>query len=210
MAKKKFFNEDRNFYTIITKFFDIVLLNILFLLCCIPIITIGASATALYSMTMKMVKNEEPSIIRGFFSAFKENFKQSLPITLLMIFIFSLVLADLYILGKSKSSSATIMSGGGIAILLLVVAVAGYAFPLLAKFENTVKNTILNAGKIAIAYLPWTIVILAINIAPIVWLLASPETFMKVSTLWLCVGAGVSAYVNSMILVRIFEKFIEE
>lgn len=210
MAKNRKFKEDHNFYTFMLKVFDVIILNFLFLLCCIPVITIGVSATALYSMMMKMVRNEEPGVAKGFFKAFKENCKQSLPMTLLMLLIIVLVLADLQIFAKSDASYAGIMYSGGLAILLAVVAVAGYAFPLLAKFENTVKNTIMNAAKIAVAYLPWTIVILLVNIAPVVILLLNPQFFVRISTLWLCVGAGVSAYLNSMILVRIFDKFIEE
>ena len=61
----------------LSKICDMVCLNILWLICSIPIITIGASTAALYTVMLKMVKNEEGYIFRGFFKAFKSNFKQS-------------------------------------------------------------------------------------------------------------------------------------
>lgn len=206
MAKNGIFNSENPFYQVLAKIFDVIILNALFLLCCIPIITIGSSATALYYMTMKMVKDEEPGIFKGFFKAFKDNFKQSFPMTLLMILAFGILALDMHILGNSEGSASTILYGGAIAFMIVVAAIASYAFPMLARFENTVKNTIMNAGKLALAYLPVTILILVVNVGPIVWFFVSPATFAYVFKIWICIGVGASAYFNSILLLRIFEK----
>lgn len=75
MAAKDIFRPDNLFSEVMTKIFDILLLNILWLICCIPVITFGASTTALYYVMMKLVRDEENGIVRGFFKAFKENFR---------------------------------------------------------------------------------------------------------------------------------------
>ena len=71
----------------LTKICDMICLNVIWLICCIPIVTIGASTTALYSVMLKMVKNEEGYIFRSFFKAFKENFRQSTVIWLLFVLV---------------------------------------------------------------------------------------------------------------------------
>ena len=84
----------------------------------------------------------------------------------------------------------------------------GYVFPLLAKFENTVRNTIVNADKIVVARLWQTAVILILNCLPFAWFLISPETFSLV--FWIWVSAGTVAFINSRLLVQIFDEFIPE
>lgn len=70
-----FFNLDSPVMRFLTKVADLIILNILFLICCIPIVTIGAASTALYTVTMKSVRDEESYVIRSYFKAFKDNFK---------------------------------------------------------------------------------------------------------------------------------------
>ncbi|MDY2628975.1 MAG: YesL family protein [Lachnospiraceae bacterium] len=206
MAGFNMFEIDNPFNNIMTKIFDVVLLNFLFLVCSIPVITIGASASALYCMTMKMVDDREAGIIKGFFKAFRENFRKSVPMTLMLIVCMALLMADLHILGQTDNSVSMIMYGGCVALLIAVGAVACYAFPLLAKFENTVKGTLVNAAKIAATHLIQTLIILLINSIPVIWILVSPETFAPVFIIWVLTGTGAAAYVNSIFLVKIFDK----
>ena len=77
-----FFNMDSPVMRFLSRVCDLMILNLLCLICCIPIITIGASITALYSVTLKMVKGEETYIVKGFFHALKQNFKISTIMTL--------------------------------------------------------------------------------------------------------------------------------
>lgn len=206
MAKFNMFQVDNPFNNFMTKVFDVVLLNALFLLCSIPIVTMGASATALYYVMLKLVRDEEGGILKEFFRAWKENLKQSVPMFLIFAVFAGILMADLHILKGSDSSAAMIMYGGCVALLLALGAVAGYAFPLLVRFENTVKGTIVNAGKIAVTHLPQTFLILLINLVPVLWVLISPETFAPVFVIWLVIGSGLAAYLNSIFLVNIFEK----
>ncbi len=204
------FQQDNTFNNIMTKIFDVVLLNVLWLIGCLPIITIGASTTALYYMTMKMVRDEEGGITKGFIRSFKENFRQSVPLTLMFLVFVGVLAADFHILGSSGENSSSMMYGICITILIIGGAVFGYVFPLLAKFENTVRNTLSNAARIALTHLWQTAVIVVLNLLPVIWLLVSPETFAKVFWIWFFAGTGASAYINSMLLVKIFDKFIPE
>ena len=71
----RFFNMDNKFFTVMGRIADLCILNIICLVCCIPIVTAGASITAMYYVTLKMVRNEEAYIVRSFFKSFKDVFK---------------------------------------------------------------------------------------------------------------------------------------
>lgn len=67
----RLFNMDNKFFTVMGRVADLIMLNVVFLICCLPIVTIGASLTALHYVTLKMARNEESYIIRSFFKSFK-------------------------------------------------------------------------------------------------------------------------------------------
>ena len=81
----RLFNMDNKFFTVMGRVADLIMLNVVFLICCLPIVTIGASLTALHYVTLKMARNEESYIIRSFFKSFKQNFKQATVINLIML-----------------------------------------------------------------------------------------------------------------------------
>ena len=90
------FNPDNKFFAFMGKVADLMILNLLCIVCCLPIVTAGASITALYYVTLKIARNEETYIARGFFHSFKENFKQATIIHLIMIVLGALLIFDLY------------------------------------------------------------------------------------------------------------------
>ena len=183
-----------------------MILNLLTLICCIPIITAGDAMTALYYMTVKMVKNEECYIVKGYFKSFKENFKQATIIWLIALLVGIILVGDFLILRNS-----TLSFGKVIMVLITVVAVIYiftmiYIFPVLSRFENTVKNTIRNAFLMSILNLPKTILLVIINLVPTVVLLVTLQA-MPIVILF---GFSVPAYVASMLFVKIFKRFEPE
>lgn len=210
MSLKKMFQSDNVFNHVMTKIFDLMLLSVLWLIGCVPVFTIGASTIALYYVAMKMVRDEEEGIVRSFFRAFRENFRQSIPVTLILFLFIGVLAADFHILGRSEQKIHSLMYSGCITVFLIGTAVFGYVFPLLAKFENTVRNTIANAVKIVVARLWQTAVILILNCLPFAWFLISTETFSLVFWIWVFTGTGTVAFINSRFLVQIFDEFIPE
>ncbi len=81
----RFFNMDNKFFTFMSRVADLIILNLLCIVCCIPVVTIGPSIAAMFYVTLKMVRNEESYIVRGFFKSFKQNLKQGIVINLIML-----------------------------------------------------------------------------------------------------------------------------
>ena len=104
----RFFNMDNKFFTFMGRIADLCILNIICLVCCIPIVTAGASITAMYYVTLKMVRNEEAYIVRSFFKSFKDNFKQATVINLIMIAVGVVLYLDLNVAKNMPGSAGQI------------------------------------------------------------------------------------------------------
>lgn len=206
MAFKDTFRGDSAYSQIMTKVFDVLWLSVLSILCCIPVITIGASLSSLYYVMLKLVRDEETAVTRNYFKAFKQNFLQSLPATLILLVIIGILTADFHILGQNDSQNASIIYGCCVVILLAVAAVFSYIFPLMARYQNTLRKTFENAARLAASHLWQTVVMVVINLFPLGWFLISAETFAAVFWIWIFVGMGIQAFVNSLLIRKIFDR----
>lgn len=201
----KFFNYDSPIMQFLSRVTDIIILNILFIVCSLPVITVGASATALYSVTLKMVKNEESYIFSSFFRAFKNNFKHSTVSWLILLGTGIIVWVDYRILSVSDGSLSRIFSAVLIPVCVFLVLIALYIFPFIARFENTIRNSWKNAFLISIVQLPYTVLLLLILALAIAFTLF--VNFQITGFVWFVMGFSGLAYLNSFLLRRAFRRF---
>ena len=207
----RFFSMDNKFFVFMGKVADLCLLNLVCLACCIPIVTAGASITALYYVTLKMVRNEESYIFRSFFKSFKQNFRQATIIHLIMVAAAVLLYLDTNIVKVMGEPMSQIMSVIFAVFTLVYAMILLYLYPILAKFYNSVKNTFTNAILMAIRHLPYTIIMLIICARPLlIFFVPSLQMQMTLILLLLLFGMAVIAYLNSFFLVKIFDKYIPE
>ena len=186
---------------------DMICLNVMWLICCIPIITIGASTTALYTVMLRMVKNEEGYIFRGFLKAFKSNFKQSTLIWLILLLLGIVWTVDFRVAGFIPGMAGIILSAIFLALGFILLSVMIYIFPLTARYENGIKATFKNALILTVAKLPYTFLMVAIVVSAVFASLWSAFTLLFSLPLWLIIGGALIAWVNSYILRRVFVVF---
>ena len=141
----RIFDMDNKFFRFMSKVADLCILNIICVVCCIPVITAGASITAMYYVTLKMVRNEESYIVRSFFKSFKQNFKQATIINLIMLLIGVVLYVDLNVSKAMQGGAGQIFQIIFMAFVLIYFILFLYVYPVLARFYNTIKNTIKNA-----------------------------------------------------------------
>lgn len=146
--------------------FDIMLLNLLTLFCCIPIITAGASMTAMHYALVHGIEEKQGGIVRLFFDAFRKNFMQATLIWMPILGVLSVVAAFLIRWsGAGGMGEAELIAGVAAALIVLLLAMVFlYAFPLLARYQNTFYKTVLNALRVAMAHIPQTGAMMAIYI----------------------------------------------
>jgi uncharacterized membrane protein YesL len=206
-----FFNYDNPVWRFIGKFGDLIILNILWLVCSIPIFTIGASTTAVYYVTLKLVRDDDGYTIRSFFKSFKENFKQSTAIWLILLAVGMILGVDLYFFTRLYTGSGsfrTVMLTVFLAMVLIYAAVFTYIFPLQARFFNTVKRTFFNAFFMSLRHLFRTIGLITIDGV----LIAAAFIFMipPMLMVFMLFGFPLLAFINSYILAPVFSLYIPE
>ncbi len=191
----------------LNKICDMVCLNVLWLICCIPVVTIGASTTALYTVMLKLVKNEEGYILRGFFKAFRSNFRQSTVIWLIILALGLVCWIDYRVAGMMPGTAGFVMRSIFILLGFFLLAVMIYVFPLIARYENSIRATFQNAMLLAVGRLPYTFVMVAVTVGAVIASLWNTVTLMFAIPLWLLIGGALVAWLNSYILRRVFTIF---
>lgn len=190
---------------------DLIILNLLTILCCIPIVTIGPAITALYYMTMKMVRNEESYIVRGYFHSFRDNLKQGILINLIMLLCGGILALDLLIVRSDQGMLGRILFFIFLIMVVFYTFIYIYVYPVLAKFYNTLKNTFRNAVLMSIRHLPSTIAMFVITLLPILVFMIPVAQLQSIFLLILVLmGPAMLAFFKSFLLVKIFDHYIPE
>ena len=202
----KFFDLDSPLMQALNKVADLMILNILTLVCCIPIITAGASITAMHYMALKMARNEECYIVRDFFKSFKLNFKQATVLWVLVFFILLVLVGDFYIMNHTEMAFANVLK-----VILTVIAFVAlftymFLFPVLAKFDNTIMRTIKNAFFIGIMQFPKTVLMMILSVVPVVLFLLFPQ----ITPIIFCFGISAPAWVSAKLYSGFFKKLEDQ
>ena len=198
----KLFDNEGPLMSFLSKLADLVWLNILTIIFCIPIITAGASLTAMYTVTIKMVNKEEGYISKNFFQAFKKNFKQATIIWIGVMLASILFYGDYRIVTYSGIAFPKALPIALTAVLLLMYCTYLYVFPVLSRYDNTIKNTIKNSFLLSISNLPRTILIIAIHLVLPVAVYFS-QALLPIMFL---MGLTLPAYASSVLFAGIFKK----
>ena len=199
----KIFDLDSPVMRFLNRVGDLLILNILMIICCIPVIAIGAAYTAMHYVVLKMIRDEEGYLIKGFFKSFARNFKQATILWLIMLLIIAVYVGDILIFNYSglEFPKAVVIAVVAVAVVFLMVAV--YIFPLLARFDNTNKNTIKNAVLLAIANLPKTFVMVVIYAVPFVIGYFSTYSIIFIFMFGISLPAYGAAWIYSGIFKRL-------
>lgn len=200
------FSPDSRFMQVISRIADLILLNILFLITCLPIFTIGAAVTALYTMCFRLMREEYSGLFVSYFKAFRENFRQATVIWLLLLVIICPALYYCYIL-FSLDSMLKHFSFLFVIIALLSIMTISYVFPWISQFENGTVQALKNALILSISRLPRTVAVVVINLMPAIVLFISPELFIQISFLWVALYFAAAAYMNTGLLWHVFKPY---
>jgi len=202
----KLFNPENPLMRFLSLCFDLICINIAFIFFSIPLFTIGASLTAMYDVSFCIIKKQNPYIFKTFWSSFKSNFRKAtlcfIPSCLLLLFFAT----DLYLIYFQLPKQYSFIQYPVWILLLIVVSVMVYFFPMLATFENSTKELLKNSILLSMANFPTTVFFLFIQGAIIYFAIQSANNFILVFSIFLFIGFGIIGYVYSVFLIRIFRK----
>lgn len=200
----KIFSIDSPLMIFLGKAADILILNILYIVCSLPIITIGATTTAAYTVTKTLKKGEEISIIKDFFIAFKNNFKTSTLSWLIVIFIGCILVIDFQIASQLPGSLKDILRIIVVMLGIIYLFTLLYLFQYIATFQNKLFTCFKNSILLSIAKLPYSLLFLAIILFSIgvTYILGLGIT----GSFWTLFGFELIIYLTNNMYVRIFDS----
>ena len=187
---------------------DLALVNILFLLCSIPVITLGASAAALYTVSFQMVRGGEKQIARTFFSAFSRNFGQATLLTVIFFLLGAGLFLDLRVMQANPGAFPLVFWVGSGLLALAAAITLPFAFALQARFENSVWKTLKNAFVLAVTHPLIALVAAALALLPLALLLFAPYYLLLSSIFWFLFGFSLTTIANSWLMNRVLQPWI--
>lgn len=200
---------DSRLMTAVRRTADLMILNLLFLFTSIPVFTIGASASALYAVAFRLGTRREQGVVRPYFQAFRQNFRQALPLWLLLLLAGGALIFNLYTL-SGLSGWLRFLSFPFALLGIVYLLAAGYVFPLTALFGNNTVGTLKNALVLGMGRLPRSLLVAAINLFPAVLALREPVTFAQAGIFWLLLYFSAAAYLCALLLRKVFAPYLPE
>ncbi len=196
------FNLDNPFWRFMSKLGDMIMLTVVWLVCCIPIVTIGPATTAMYYVMLKLVRDLEGSVFKQYFKSFKENLKQGMIIGVIMTLLGAILLFDLTFYKDATGQIASLLWWASLIFFIIWAMVSQYIYALLAKFVQTVKRYFMFGLFLSIRHFGYTVLMLLVSAVALIVIYFYPP--------FVLMAMGVVAYVNSKMLVVIFDKYIPD
>lgn len=188
-------------------FCDLVLLNLLFLVSCLPVFTIGAAVSGMYYVNLKLIREEEGSIWKTYWKGFRSSFRSATVCWLTFLALLGILVVDYWILPvmiPALYPVARVMVG---IVFIFACALMLYLLPILAWFVCSGKQALKNALLMLFGHFPYTLLLLLLHgIFPVLSALSEPF-FLYASCLFLVCGASVLNLISSRILSRIFKNY---
>lgn len=197
---KGLFSIDGPLYKFCVLIYETFMLNLLWLLGSLPLLTIGVSTSALYYVYGKKVRGDSYSIYRDFVKGYKESFKQAFPIGAVITVVLFLSIFNLYKLNNMGSgySSLKILQ---LFIILQILIISVFLFPLIARFNlglyELIKNSVILAYKHIIVSICSAVMLIAFSIF----------TMYKLSFALFIMG--IYAYISSYFIEKVFNKYVK-
>jgi len=197
-------------YNSINKITNLIIINVLWILFCIPLITVGAATTAMYAVTFKIADGIEGShISKEFFKAFKENFNCATKVWVVSIVIGVVLSVNIYLVNTSVAPNKKIMLFSLFLLILVFCIFEIYIYPIIAIFNDDLKTKVKNALFMSLANFPISATILCMSIIPLILMAFYAEKVLVIVMFYLVIGYSYSVYTNTKLFKRIFKKYVK-
>ena len=161
------FNPEGKVMQFLGKLFDLLMVNLLWVICSIPIVTIGAATAALYKVCFNIINNEDEPLLRAFFQTFAKNFKQATILWVILLGILIFLIFDIYVVYNTTLISTSIGPVVIPVLILLILVWMGitlYTFALQMRYSLKIKRVFYNAGLFCLAYIPRTVIMIVLDV----------------------------------------------
>lgn len=200
----KIFDLNSPFFRFMERVGDFIIVNILTILCSIPLVTAGAALTAHHKVMQNMVMDFDQPILKSYFRAFAKNFKQATAMWLITAAVLALAAFDIFLVYLYLDGIAMMLY----VLLGIISAIACgascYAFALIARYENTFKQHLKNSVILAVGNLPKTLLLLLVGVLAVGVVVLSFFTSLNILLIMVFIGISLVVYTQTLILKPIF------
>ena len=183
---------------------NLICLNVLWLLCCLPVVTAGAATAAMYSVLFLYITKQDDGVLKPYFKAFKENFKSVTPAWILHLLIGIALGAEAFYLSQGSELWLKVIFG---ILLFLYMGVGAYLYPILARYETTRKQALMNSILLSARHFFTTVCVVVLQAVPLALILLRPDYFWKSILLWTVGGFSLIAYLCAMMILPVLKKY---
>lgn len=186
---------------------DLIFLNFLWIVFSLPIVTIGASTTAMYYVNITSIREGDGRVFAKFWKSFRMNFRQATIIWLCMLFAIVSLLLDVLFWAVRTDALASVMLTASVAVAVLLAIPGQYIFPVLAKLKGTIRETVRNAVLFSVGYIKYTLICLVIS-AVWFWLIYTQTAPALVFAMF--IGCSLQSFIKSFFYYRAMLNHIDE
>ena len=202
----KLFSMDNVVFRAIGKLVDLVWINLLTLVCALPVVTAGASFASMYYLLLRMAENDSGALTRGFFRAFRKNFKNATAVWLIGLVVLAVYGYELWLLHQGVMDAYGVLYKVSLGLISLIIVgavmVLNYYFALLARYDRDWKQTLKNAALLTVGFLPRSLCMAVLMLFPLALMLLSDYFFW----LWFLYGLSYPGYLIARIMLTVFQK----
>ena len=200
----KIFNMENPFWTFANKLADVVILELLWIITCLPLFTAGAASSAFWHVTLRLSENTEGRVIRGYFTAFKKSFKTGTIVWLIQLAAALWIFLDAYICFKSDHVAAIFLVGFFLVLGAFWLMTSMFLYPLIGRFDFSAKKIIGNSAFLSLKHFPHTLCIILLPAA------AFAACYYFHSSFLLIALPALAFYLDAMLYNWIFSLYMEE
>ena len=207
----KLFDLNSPFMRVLSRMADLVFVSILWVICCIPIITIGPATAAMYHVTLKLARKEDVHVISCFFQGFKNNFKQGVILNIIFLVVGTVIFLDYFIMSNAEGTAGMLTSTCFFVMGIWLLCIMFYAYPLQAQFYNPIRRTLKNAAILSMQKFRNTVIVFLLNMLPVILLLVSVDTMKFViltAPFWVALAPGLGAFLCAKRFVKLFDPYV--
>ncbi|MGT2667341.1 DUF624 domain-containing protein [Streptococcus rifensis] len=205
---KTVFGVDNAFVRACERVLDLVVLNLLFLLTCLPIVTIGIAKMSLYQVLFDLKQQKRLAIIPTYLTAFKKHGKPGLRLGILELVIVGFCVLDLLLVSRLDMTGARLIQVLAMAVLILATILFLYAYPIATRFDMGIKDILKNAFVLAGVHFPWTFLMIGVILLLTTLLYTTSLTFLLGLSLLLLAGFSSLGFGQVWIMETIFNHYI--
>lgn len=199
------FREDSAFMLKASRAAGLVVLNLLWLLCTLPVLTAGPATAALHYCIFQFHAQREDRVVRPFFRAFRREFKQGILLGLPVSGLCALLVFNGLFLYGTYPDTVHPLWIPLVILVAMVGAVIVYGFPLLARYRLTLRQVVTNSLAFLLQRPLFTLGALGLYLLPVILLLTVPGLFYRLSFAWILLGESLTAYILDRKLLKLFE-----